>query len=219
MQKVWKAISEADDGAWAIDLSQRIAFWNAAAERILGYSAKDVIGRTCCEVFQGKPRPGCLECDVGCPVTIAAEHQQTVPSYNLLSQTKDDDIVMLNVSVILLPPSERPLVTLHLFRDATQQMQYETYVEQVLHTARRLPPPQTTPRRDAPAGRVFPQPLTAREKEVLYFLTQGNTPRDIATTLGLSYATVRNYLQNLLRKFGVHSQREVVKLAIERHLI
>jgi PAS domain S-box-containing protein len=219
MRRLWKAVAEADDGACAVDRSQRVGFWNDAAERILGYHEREVVGRACYEVFLGKPRPGCLECGVDCLVMLAVRQYQIIPSYNLLSQTKEGTSVLLNVSVILLPPSETPLATLLLFRDVTQQMQYETYIEQILHAARRLPPPQTTLRRELPEARVYPAPLTPREKEVLYFLIRGNTPRDIATTLELSYATVRNYLQNILSKFGVHSQREVVKLAIERHLV
>lgn len=61
--------------------------------------------------------------------------------------------------------------------------------------------------------------LSAREKEVLYHLVQGQAPREIASTLYISYATVRNHLQMILRKLGVHSQREAVKIAMEHHLV
>lgn len=62
-------------------------------------------------------------------------------------------------------------------------------------------------------------PLSAREKEVLYLLVQGKATRDIADTLCISYATVRNHLQTILHKLGVHSQREAVKLALEQRLV
>jgi DNA-binding CsgD family transcriptional regulator len=35
----------------------------------------------------------------------------------------------------------------------------------------------------------------------------------------MSYAPVRNHVQTLLRKLGVHSQREAVKLALEQRLV
>ena len=39
-------------GAYAVDLSQTIRFWNQGAERITGHKAGDVIGRPCYEVLQ-----------------------------------------------------------------------------------------------------------------------------------------------------------------------
>jgi DNA-binding CsgD family transcriptional regulator len=62
-------------------------------------------------------------------------------------------------------------------------------------------------------------PLSAREKEVLALLVQGRATREIADTLCISYATVRNHLHTILRKLGVHNQRQAVKLALERHLV
>jgi DNA-binding CsgD family transcriptional regulator len=41
----------------------------------------------------------------------------------------------------------------------------------------------------------------------------------MAQTLGISYATVRHHRQKILHKFGVHRQREAVKLAVEHHLV
>jgi two-component system response regulator DesR len=219
MKKVFEALAQTADGACGVDQAQRIVFWNAAAERILGYQAEEVSGRRCYEVFCGKPRPGCLACAPDCPVILVATRDQMLPSYNLLSQTKQGTALLLNVSVIVLPASARPLVLINLFRDVTRQLQYESYVEKILRAAVRLPAPQALPRR-APGGEGVPSaPLTGREKEVLYLLLQGKAPDNIATMLGLSYATVRNYLQSILHKFGVHSQREVVKLAHERHLV
>ncbi|MDH3601055.1 MAG: LuxR C-terminal-related transcriptional regulator [Candidatus Tectomicrobia bacterium] len=62
-------------------------------------------------------------------------------------------------------------------------------------------------------------PLSPREKEVLNLLVQGQAAQEIAQTLSISYATVRNHLQKILRKLGVHSQRQAVKLAVEHHLV
>lgn len=211
-------LSNTADGVYAVDKAQRIAFWNASAERILGYSADDVVGQLCQTVFAGEPRPGCLACGPDCPVMIAANRHETVPTYNMLSQTKNGDAILLNVSVIV-PPEESPFVTVHLFRDATHQLQYETYVEQILCAAARLPSPQSTLSRSALEAPLLASPLSGREKEVLYLLVQGKGARAIADTLCISYATVRNHIQAILRKLRVHSQREAVKLALEHRLV
>ena len=143
MDKVLKALTQAADGVFAIDRAQHIVFWNTAAERLLGYRADEVYGRTCYEVFGGQARPGCLVCCLDCPVMVAARCGDTVPAYNLLSQTKSGRPLLLNVSVVVLPVSEHALATIHLFRDMTPQMQYEIYVEQLLRAAARLPCPPT----------------------------------------------------------------------------
>jgi DNA-binding NarL/FixJ family response regulator len=106
-----------------------------------------------------------------------------------------------------------------MFRDATYQLRYETYVEQILCAAARLPAPQTTLARRPTEAPLFNAPLSGREKEVLYLLVQGKAARDIAQTLCISYATVRNHRQTILRKLGVHSQREAVRLALEHRLV
>ena len=111
------------------------------------------------------------------------------------------------------------MCTIHLFRDATHQLRYETYVEQILCAAAQLFSPQQTLVQHALRSTPFFAPLSAREKEVLGLLVQGEAAREIAEILGISYVTVRNHLQTILRKFGVHTQRQVIKLALEHHLV
>ena len=63
------------------------------------------------------------------------------------------------------------------------------------------------------------EPLTNREIEVLRLLAEGNSSRDIATSLGISYATVRSHIRSLGGKLGVHSKGEAVLRARELALI
>lgn len=219
MDNVLAVLAQTADGVYALDQTQRIVFWNAAAERMLGYRAEEVLGRSCHEVFDGEPRPGCLKCHANCPVMLAAQHHEPVPTYNLLSRTKEGETIMLNVSVIVPPEHDSALATIHLFRDATHQLRYETYVEHILCAAVRLPGPPQTLTRGLPEAEIFYAPLSAREKEVLSLLVQGQAAREIADTLCISYATVRNHLHAILRKLCVHSQRQAVRLALERHLV
>ena len=52
--------------------------------------------------------------------------------------------------------------------------------------------------------------LTAREIEVLRLIAEGAGSRDIATRLGISYATVRSHIRSVGAKLGVHSKGEAV---------
>ncbi|TXG96600.1 MAG: LuxR family transcriptional regulator [Nevskiaceae bacterium] len=55
--------------------------------------------------------------------------------------------------------------------------------------------------------------LTSRELEVLIWAAQGKSTTDTAVILGLSNSTVKGYVESVLRKFGVSSKIQAVKLA------
>jgi DNA-binding NarL/FixJ family response regulator len=52
--------------------------------------------------------------------------------------------------------------------------------------------------------------LTAREEEILVFLTKGYSNKEIADQLGLSIETVRSHLKNIYTKMHVRSRAEAV---------
>jgi len=57
--------------------------------------------------------------------------------------------------------------------------------------------------------------MTAREKEILQQVRQGNTSHDIACLLGISERTVKFHLGNIFRKLKVKNRTEAVALAVE----
>lgn len=61
--------------------------------------------------------------------------------------------------------------------------------------------------------------LTAREIEVLRRLADGLTTEQIAAELFVSSNTVRNHVNNIIRKLNVHSRLEAVSHAIRSGLI
>jgi len=61
--------------------------------------------------------------------------------------------------------------------------------------------------------------LTTREKEVLRLMAEGVSSRDIASKLGISYATVRTHIRSLDAKLGVHSKVQAIVKARELALI
>ena len=54
--------------------------------------------------------------------------------------------------------------------------------------------------------------LTRRELQVLTLLALGVSSRELAERLGVSQATIRNHVQSILGKLGVHSRLEAVAL-------
>ena len=66
-----------------------------------------------------------------------------------------------------------------------------------------------------PSAREVEQ-LTPRQREVLELLGNGQDAREIATTLGVTVATVRTHIRHILRALGVHTQLAAVVRACPR---
>lgn len=58
--------------------------------------------------------------------------------------------------------------------------------------------------------------LTAREAEVLYWVTKGKINRDIAAIVGASPATVKKHLERILAKMGVETRTAAAGQAMGR---
>jgi DNA-binding NarL/FixJ family response regulator len=65
-----------------------------------------------------------------------------------------------------------------------------------------------------PAGALFDE-LTAREREILELIAQGQTNAEIAATLRLSAKTVSNYISNVLLKVHATDRAKLMLLALE----
>jgi two-component system, NarL family, response regulator NreC len=63
-----------------------------------------------------------------------------------------------------------------------------------------------------------PDPLTAREREILQLIAEGETTKEIASRLGLSVKTVESHRINLMRKLDIHETATLVRYAIRRGL-
>jgi two-component system response regulator DesR len=59
-------------------------------------------------------------------------------------------------------------------------------------------------------------PLTDRERQALRFAGEGKTSAEIASTLGLSEGTVRNYLSEAMSKLGASTRVEAARIAREQ---
>ncbi|MBW4652046.1 MAG: response regulator transcription factor [Kaiparowitsia implicata GSE-PSE-MK54-09C] len=62
-------------------------------------------------------------------------------------------------------------------------------------------------------------PLSAREREVLQLVTEGQSNREIAATLYLSPNTVKTHVSSILNKLGVDHRLQAVVYAIRHDLV
>jgi len=203
-------ISNTADGVCAVASNGKIVLWNRAAEKILGYSAREVLGRPCCDVFVGRDAAGNRLCYRGCHVQTLVKMEEPVQHFHMATSTKAGKPVRLDVSILVIPGSENGLQTIvHLFRDVTVFHEMEALVRERLAQSKPVP---------ATVGELSII-LTRREIELLRLMMGGANTKAMAQRLHISPATVRNHVQNIFGKLGVHSRLEAVAHATTRGLV
>jgi PAS domain S-box-containing protein len=202
-----QALGRAGDGAFVIDAQGRITLWNRSAERILGYAAREILGRPCCDVFAGYDDAGNRLCYQGCHVRSLVGMDEAVQSFDMRTRTKAGRPVWLNISILSTKSGGGAPLTIHLFRDVTTTRELLALVHERL-----APRPAPSP------GGPDPAALSRRELEVLRLMTEGLNTSAAAERLHVSRATVRNHVQNILGKLGVHSRLEAVAFATRQRL-
>jgi len=60
------------------------------------------------------------------------------------------------------------------------------------------------------------QPLSSREMEVLSYITEGKSNKEIAAILGISHQTVKNHVTSILRKLGVEDRTQAAIYSLRR---
>jgi PAS domain S-box-containing protein len=199
-------LARAGDGAFAVGPEGRVVLWNRVAEKILGWSAREIMGRPCCDVFVGVDEHGNRLCYQGCHVMSLVKLGEPVQHFDMQTRTKAGKPVWLDIS-ILEAPSNGPggALAIHLFRDVTATRELLRLVHERLH-APSAPPDEATV-------------LTRRELEVLRLMAGGANTKVLAERLHVSPATVRNHAQNIFAKLGVHSRLEAVAYATQHRLL
>lgn len=200
------ALARTADGAFAIGADGRIVLWNRAAEKMLGHSAREAIGRPCCDLFVGYDDSGNRLCYQGCHVMSLVKMGDPVQSFDMRTRTKTGRPIWINLSTLTVPAGQAggPL-TVHLFRDVTATKELLGLVRERLTAT--------------PTAEATGDALTRRELEILRVIATGMSTKAAAAKLHVSPATVRNHVQNILGKLGAHSRLEAVAKATRQRLL
>jgi DNA-binding CsgD family transcriptional regulator len=187
---------------WISGPDRKIVYINERAAALLGGEVSDFLGQPCYEVVSGTDASGESFCSTQCPLFLDANGDKELGPVHI----RVDGRIRRERWVQILPVSVRGprhdgpwLVHCVLTEDKAHRL--EKYLTKVA-TRTRHPG-------EGKAGSAGIS-LTRREEEILEFLADDETLQAIATKLNLSYATVRNHVQHILAKLGVHSIMEAV---------
>lgn len=186
---------------WVTGPDGNVSYLNGRAEGLLGRTASECIGRPCHRVIGGRKLSGAPFCNPDCAVHRLAANKREIEPYPLrIPNTGRRDEVVRVVVIIARPTGSDASSFVHCVVDDARHERFKKYFTKIV---------ARTPHHsgDLSLDRFN---LTDRERQILQLLSEDETIHAIAHRLNLSYATVRNHVQHILNKLGVHSVLEAV---------
>lgn len=187
---------------WVSSPQKQITYINDEASTLLGVKAEDCLGRPCYDIIGGRDEENREFCCADCPVRRLVEsHSQIKPTRLQVVSTTGERHWLQLVVIPVREPISSGICLVHCAIDDDRAHAIEAYLERVTK--------RSAHHHAAPdPSRRFK--LTKREREILELLTEDETLWSIAHKLNVSYTTVRNHVQHILAKLGVHSIIEAV---------
>jgi PAS domain S-box-containing protein len=221
-KNILKILANTSDGVFAVSTDHKIVFWNKPAQKILGYSAKEVLGKYCNEMIAGTDSNGNPVCSKSCNVMKAIKKKENPENYEILTHSKTGDPIWLNISITCIPGSQPALNTVvHVFRDITKQKMDINLIKEIvsgINNANKHKSNLSLSNNEITGNKHKPK-LTFRERQVLMLIAEGLSTKDVSEKLYISWTTVRKHIQNILYKLEAHSKLEAVANAYKNNLI
>jgi DNA-binding CsgD family transcriptional regulator len=154
-------------------------------------------------------------CRPGCCVARLGQSERAPQTFSLCTVDAEGEKLPLSVSIILVPSQQSDVwISVHLLRrdpavDPLEAIDWPVRNKQGSAAKR----PGCRGARDALA------PLSKREQEIVELLAEGLSTSAIAELLAIRPVTVRNHIQHIQQKLGVHSKLEAVAYMYRHNLL
>ena len=204
------------DAAYAVTDDGTICSWNAAAARLFGRGAADVVGRNIDDVLEARDALGTAALAGGSDAaTRPSGAREELATFDLEVVAPNAGRLWINVSTIVFdnPRTGRRLFV-RLARDITQRRLKEEQLNRLLEVARQL-----VALADDVTGHAPVVDLSEQERRILKLFAAGSDPATIARSLKISGQTLRNHLHHINRKLRTHNRLEAVTHAQRRGLL
>lgn len=216
-----------NEALFVADEKGRIKYWSEGAERLVGYSEAEVLGKRCYSVLCGR-RNGRPWCQPDCAIRRSVR-RGALPSHVQLDVRPRDGKRIPVAAAFLVRKDRQKHVVAHLLQDASEEDRLRHALDEIVRLLHGVETDLPAAPAAAPAerpqvslssftGAADLSVLTRRETEALRCLTAGMTNDDIAKQLGVSPLTARNHVQHTLKKLGLHSRTQAVAAALAQGL-
>ena len=188
---------------WVSGPDGRVLYANERTEQMLDISVPQVIGKFCHEVVAGKASDGRPWCSAHCPVDRTVEAGGEIEPYTMRVEGSDGEHWVQMLVIPFQSDQVGGTCLAHCAFNVDRQHLIESYLDRIAQRT----PINTDREFDLEKSR-----LSKREREVLELLVEDENLYSIAEKLSVSYYTVRNHVQHILGKLGVHSTLEAVAM-------
>ena len=133
-------LDELYDGVYFVDTDRRILYWNAAAERLSGYAASEVVGSLCHDnILDHTDSAGCHLCHERCPLVATIETGKQLCKRVFLRHKEGNRIaVEVRVSPVM-DERGRTIGAVEIFRDAGSDLALESAYSSARELAQKDP--------------------------------------------------------------------------------
>ena len=205
------------DAAYSVTPSGEISSWNAAAERLFGYPASDVLGCAVDDVLRARD-------DLGTSALSGGDEAATRHCESRASNIRDFDVevrhrsgrrLWVNISTLVYDDARtgRRLIV-RMARDVTARKRREELLDRAVELARQLASAAAAQTAGAPV-----EGLTHQELRILRLLARGGSSVSVSGELRISPHTLRNHLHRINRKLRTRTRLEAVTHAQRRGLL
>ena len=197
-------VASLDAPIWVTGPDGTVHWINHQAATLLAVSSAMVLGGPCCEAMAAEPKPGRPFCAPGCPAFELLRRGLSLPLFRVRVGSGNGSDSDRWIRVLLIPVRrgrDGATFLVHCVVSTDLETRMERYLQRV---AERWTPHRVS---SPPSATVA---LTGREKQILDLLAQDEDLHSIAGRLAVRYVTVRNHVQHILNKLGVHSIQEAV---------
>ena len=112
------------DGVFTVDLNWRITYLNSAAERIIGISKEEAVGKFCAEIFKASV------CERSCVMRRTMETGESIVNEGVTIVRADGKPLKLTVSTALLKDGKGNVIGgVETFRDISTEIELRKHIE------------------------------------------------------------------------------------------
>lgn len=215
--ELFALLEQTADAAYTVTEGGEICSWNAAAERLFGYRASEVLHRNIDEVLEARDTLGTTALAGGADAATRRRHDTSggIPNFDLEVRTRSGGRIWVNVSTIVFDNQRTGRrLFVRLERDVDQRRRNEERFYRMVEVARQLVALAGDASHHAPV-----EPLSEQERRILKLFAEGRNSTTIARKLSISAQTLRNHLHHINRKLRTHTRLEAVTHAQQRGLI
>ena len=205
----WRGLVRSTSGAVGVFSNGRLLAWSRGAQKLFGYSAREVTGRFCWDIFAACDDRGARICSKDCRPFRAARAGRPVPTVAMHVKPKVGRPIRVTCNMLVVPaaPPGGP-ITVHLLHEASGVG--APAAQPAEHPRQRAGPAAATGTAAA---------LTPHQRKILQLLSTGMTTESLAESLHVSPKTIRNHLNNIFLRLGVHNRLEAVMSGIASGLL